>query len=389
MRSQAVDALPRVALSALSGVASSGHGVALPRAFDAASVADRVDGPLKPTAVFAARVNRVALSVQRELSKARIALGEADLALQRRPNPSERVALTGRRDAAQRNVDLWARREDRQMAQPLLVPEVEKARFVVTLERLAELEAERGATEAARIARQTYYAGFAWDRVAGDGITAFPSPFRKTTHTPSEAQLDAAGLPHGKWNTDNAAGGYDGSMRTPDGVAVDMGHAFCGIDWQVNQRHARGGWTIEAVTLGGDLASAMARTKSAGMRDAANAFADETDSDYNGDIDGLNIAKRLEVASSTTMSRVIAGYYASGGAPTRIEELARTSRYVIRDANGTPKRTRDGRYALDAKAIRKDTGWLARLMSAWALRFEPIKQPKQNAVIEAFAHWLD
>lgn len=319
----------------------------------------------------------VALRLQRELSAKRVAAGQADAAMRATAiwSPRRRV-LAAERDALQAQVETLMRREAEQAR--IMLPDVQKARFAVTLERLRALEGELGAEAAVRLARQTYYAGFAWDGVAAAG----------QSKPATRWELSAAGFPHGVTNHWNAAGGFDGDMRTPDGTPVDMGHMFCGVDWQVNDRHAHGAWSIESVTLGGDLGSAMANTLGASPDEARAAIAGEGDFDLNGDLDGLNLAKRLETHHGARVSDVLAAYYAENPTRTRVSEYASHGRWVARNSDGTPKRTRYGGYVLNDELLRHETRAMTRLIRVWAKDFSRVERAQQDAIIGAFGEWM-
>lgn len=317
----------------------------------------------------------VALRLQRELSVARVAAGEAERAYRAAPFWSaSRKELRATRDARQADVRSLETREAEQAA--VMLPDVQKARFQVLLERLPVLEAKVGTNEAARLARQTYYAGPAWDGVAAAGRVRMATRW----------EIQEAGLPHGIFNEWNAAGGFDGDMRMPDGTPVDVGHMFCGVDWQVNGRVAKGAWSIEAVTIGGDLSTAMASITSATAEAGRAALSGELGFDMNGDLDGLNIAQRLAKSPGTSMSSAVAAYYGRG--LRRVNEYVTHAKWIVRNADGTPKRTRYGGYELDHATFRRNTGWMANLIRVWNGRMSTVSRAEQDAVIDAFAEWL-
>lgn len=334
---------------------------------------DGIAAPSGPEPVRAPRnASLEAVRLQRELSAARVAAGEADAAMRQVPiwSPTRRGELKAARDALQRTVVTLEAREAQQARVSLR--DVQRARFRVLLERYATLERQIGPQETARLARQTYYGGVAWDGVAASA----------TSRPASRWEIAAAGFPHGAANTWNAAGGFDGDMQTPDGTPVDVGHMLCGVDWQVNQREREGAWSLETVTLGGDLGTAMARAHSV---PADEALASEGEADLNGDLDALNVAERIRRNPRASVTSILSAYYAQ---PDRVAEYASHGVWFVRNADGTPKRTPYGRYELDRNVIERSTSWMARLIRVWNGDTDRVTRERRDAVVTAFETWL-
>ncbi|QSQ22716.1 hypothetical protein JY651_47750 [Pyxidicoccus parkwayensis] len=345
------------------------------------------------------------LETQDKLSKARQRLGE--LRTQDRPNPS---AISS---AEQEVKDLEAL-EKSQFDDPELKDDVEKAQFVVTEKRLGELEQKYGKEQAITMARQTYYNSDLWNLAGG-------------SRTATDNQVLALGLPHVPGeakNNEPAVGGYPGAMRTPDGQPVDMGHVLCGMDWQVNKDRVPdtlavddlakavgqeklgdilkklpgGGTRIPNpfdkgfVTLTGDLGSAVKKRYEGQPADVA--IASESNYDWNGDLDGLNLAKRLETNPNQSLGDAMKGYYDSGESRNRVDEYATHGEYVKRDDNGQPKKDKNGHYQLDTDAIARDGLLTGVLLSKGSIADDVLKDlvnplsSKPKEVAEAFEKWL-
>lgn len=200
--------------------------------------------------------------------------------------------------------------------------DVQRASFQVFNERLAALEAEGGREKAARLARQSYYNDTQFNASAG-------------TLPASESELLKAGFPK------------DPLMKAPNGDVIDMGHVACALDWKVNpsvMNHL--GADLDQVTLTGDLGAA-AVSMGNGRRSAADALGREASPpDLYGDIDGLNLAARLEAQPSRSMADTLSSYY--GNNPkNRMQEFASHSPYVQKDAGGQPMKDAAGNFVLD------------------------------------------
>ncbi|MCK6546455.1 hypothetical protein L6R52_11445, partial [Myxococcota bacterium] len=346
----------------------AGAGATAPRAADAVA-------PAAPVAQVSDADYQEALDNQRALSEARQELGNAQLELENR-NIFQRGwdFVTGGDDAKEQRIgELEQAVADLEAEEAKLPPDaVAQARLTVFEERLAAIEATQGKGEAARLARQTYYNSDVWNGAAGTGKA-------------SEAEIDAAGFPRGAWHSGAATDGYDGEMQTRDGNVVDMGHVACALDWQVN---GRGGFPnpfdANAVTLTGDLASAILRTPAGG--DPAAAIDAEGDADWNGDLDGNNLAKRLADDPDASLADTVRGYY-SGDYRDRIDEWATHSKYVERSDDGVPLRDADGHYVLDRDQLQRDANGFAVLLSQGGT-LNPLNRFEDRAVIDAWADWF-
>lgn len=326
-------------------------------------------------------VDAAALANQRELSDARQALGDAQLELEGR-NPLRRgwdALVPGKTDGEERVEELEARVRELEEAEDALPREaVERARFTVFNERLAELEAEHGTETAARLARQTYYNSDVWNGAALTGKA-------------SEGEINAAGLPHGDYSGGIAVGGYGGAMRTPDGRPVDMGHVAAALDWQVNDHGGHGNpFDENAITLSGDIASAIKRTEGADDAEAAAeaAIGAEGDADWNGDIDGNNLAHRLEQNEGQTLAETLSGYYDSGDYEQRVDEWATHSKYIERDEQGVPLREADGSYVVDEDELRGNANGFLKLLTK-GKSLLPTTDYADREVVDAWVEWLD
>jgi hypothetical protein len=273
---------------------------------------------------------------------------------------------------------------------------VERARFTVFNERMAQLESQMGRQAAATIARQTYYNSDTWNNAAG-------------SERASAGDINAAGLPRAPdYNASEAVGGYSGEMRTPDGRPVDMGHVASALDWQVNadrlprhfmipQAYNQVGITnpfnLGTVTLTGDVASAMTRTSRTGdiAASADAAIARENDFDWNGDIDGLNLANRLSQNPNLSLTDALNGYYGSGQYQNRIDEFATHSPYVQRDENGVPRRDAQGNYQLETGRLGTDARNFAEMLDKDVLSTLGFTEGDYSTteVVDAFGRWLN
>jgi hypothetical protein len=332
---------------------------------------------------------RQALDTQRKLSELRQQAGKLQLELDNRNLfQKARDAITGGDDAKEAQIaklktDIAAL-ETVEKAQPQNA--VERARFTVFNERMATLEKELGKSGAATIARQTYYNSAVWN-VGGGTLPA------------SEAQVLAAGLPHDpNYSGGQAVGGYSGRMRTPDGKEVDMGHVAAALDWQVNaDRVPDNYWvpgvpptripnpfTLDTVTLTGDVGSAVKNT-AAGDNVASRAdtaIRNEGTEDWNGDIDGLNLANRLRQNPNLSITDALKGYYGTGQYQNRIDEYATHSRYIQRDANGVPQRDAQGDYVVDRDKLAREAKGFAVILDPRA-----INNPSKD-VADAWVRWF-
>ena len=327
---------------------------------------------------------RQALDTQRRLSGLRQEAGRLQLGLDTRGI----FAITGGGHAtkariAQLKRDIAAL-EKVEHAQPL--DAVGHARFTVFHARIATLEHELGKGCAATIARQTYYNSEAWNVAAG----SWPA---------SEAKVLAAGLPRGPdYSTHQAVGGYRGTMLTPDGREVDMGHVAAALDWQVNADSVPDSYltpslpphripnpfTLDTVALTGDVASAVRNTPNGdnAARRADAAIAKEGDADWNGDIDGLNLANRLQRSPNMSITQALNGYYGTGQYQRRIDEFATHSRYIQRDANGRPQRDAQGDYAVNRDLLAFEAHGFSLLLDP-----RSINNPARE-VADAWVRWF-
>jgi hypothetical protein len=330
-----------------------------------------------------------ALATQRRLSELRQAAGR----LQRRLDDRGilqwgRDAITHEAEATEATIDQLkqgiAALENSERAQPQ--DAVERARFTVFIERMSKLELELGKSGAATIARQTYYNSLVWNGGGGSSSA-------------SDAEVLAAGLPHEPdYSGGLSVGGYGGRMRTPDGIEVDMGHVAAALDWQVNANRVPRGYTnlldplhpipnpftLDTVTLTGDVASAVrntARGKDTARR-ADLAIAREGNEDWYGDIDGLNLANRLRRKPTQSITQALKDYYSAGQYKKRIDEFATHSRYIRRDAQGTPQRDAEG-----APVVNSDL--LAREAYAFSLLLDPRSiNNASKEVADAWVRWF-
>ncbi|QSQ14159.1 hypothetical protein [Myxococcus landrumensis] len=351
-------------------------------------------------AIEGGKSDAAALRTQRDLSGARQQLGKDQHALEgrerklaearrgfndRTATPAQVKQLTELHKAvndARKQVESSEKKvsqlEKEEAGQVAASPQaVEKARFQVFTERFAELEKVHGKEKAATLARQTYYNSPAWN--AGRGS----SPA-------SKADINAAGLPHDpKYVPGLAVSGYSGESRTPDGKQVDLGHVAAAIDWQVNKDKVPSSlnpFNLDTVTLTGDVASAINRVRdgtNAGTSLAA-AIKSEGDGDWNGDIDGLNIAKRLANNPGASIGQTLKDYYGTGAYQNRVDEFAKHSKYIQRDANGTPGRTASGAYAVDTQKLAQEAKSFARVLGLGGY----VDEGTALGVAKAWEQWL-
>lgn len=336
---------------------------------------------------------RAALDTQRQLSTLRQQAGRLQQELDNRNIFSKGWdAISGGDDAREAQVAQLKQQisalEQTERSQP--AEAVERARFTVFNERMATLEQEVGKSDAARLARQTYYNSAVWN--AGGGTSAA-----------SEADILAAGLPHAPdYQGGMAVGGYSGRMRTPDGTEVDMGHVAAALDWQVNADRVPDSFrlsyvppvsipnpfTLDTVTLTGDVGSAVKNT-AAGDNAAARAdtaISREGNEDWNGDIDGLNLANRLRQNPNLSITDALNGYYGTGEDRNRIHEFATHSRYIQRDANGVPQRDANGHYVVDRDKLASEAKAFAIVLDV------PIPRSINNPsgeVADAWTRWFN
>lgn len=323
-----------------------------------------------------------AVALERELSEARQALGQAQQRLEQRNLLQKGWDWLSNGDEAQEEeIEQLQGRVDALEAKEARLPQdaVERARFTVFNERLAELEATQGKGAAAQLARQTYYNSGVWNGAAG-------------TPPATPGQINAAGFPRGEYNGSEAVGGFGGEMRDPDGNPVDMGHVACALDWQVNAHRLSGVYgnpfDANAVTISGDVASAMVNTPIGpdAAKRAREAIAAEGDADWNGDIDGQNLAHRLASDPGASLTDTVRGYY-GGDQQRRIDEWATHSKYVRRDEAGVPLRDPHGNYQLDRDRLQGDAHNFANLLSKGAALI-PGNDYAEREVVDAFGAWL-
>ncbi|WP_257448659.1 hypothetical protein [Archangium lipolyticum] len=372
-----------------------------------AAAAAGVEGAAATAAVAGVHgIDPKVLDTQEKLSTARQKLGE--------------YKLSGGKDEStlkqlENEVAELEKQEEVQFKNPDLKDDVEKAQFVVLEKRMGELEKQYGKHKAATLARQTYYNSDLWN-LAGGSAKA------------SDDQVLALGLPHtpGQKNSDVAVGGYAGQMRTPDGQPVDMGHVLCGMDWQLNKdrvpktlsvddlakavgkeklgdiiKSLPGGepdipnpFTKGFVTLTGDIGSAVAARYNGTSAD--DAIKNESDYDWNGDLDGLNLAKRLADNPNQSITDAMKSYYGSGEYKNRVDEYATHGGFVKRDGNGQPIKDKNGHYELDTKAIANAGVVTGILLSKGGIADDVLKEglnpfsdeDKAKEVAEAFERWL-
>ncbi len=306
-----------------------------------------------------------ALQTQRELSAARQELGRLELRVEAQP------VLNLSPDIREQLANLKARvasLEKVEASQP--EASVLKGRFVVFNERMGELEKTMGKGAAATIARQTYYNGPTWNA---------PS----LTLPATAGAIDAAGLPHGQFNPGVAAGGFDGEMMTADGHQVDMGHVAAALDWQVNN-HV--GLTPGDVTVVGDLASAMRETSSGSPSAVAaqKAVAREGNGDWNGDLDGQNLAHRMAQNPNLSITDALKGYYGTGEDKNRVNEWASHSPYVVRDASNKPVLDKDGNFTFTPQLKAEAESFLYKL----SLGQKSGSDVDGQGVVDAFGRYL-
>ncbi|WP_342375187.1 hypothetical protein NVS55_28325 [Myxococcus stipitatus] len=351
-------------------------------------------------AIGGSKSDAAALKTQRELSTARQLLGAKQKTVEdleqkysaalhaikdrtATPEQVKRVSELGKalkeaREDVKPSAAKVAQLEKEEAKQVAASPEaVGKARFQVFTERFAELEKDVGKGKAATLARQTYYNSTAWNNGRG-------SP------PATQGDINSAGLPHDpKYVPGMAVSGYSGESRTPDGKKVDLGHVAAAIDWQVNKDKVPSGpnpFNLDTVTLTGDVASAINQ-----VRDGTNAgssldaaIAKEGDGDWNGDIDGLNIAKRLADSPGKSIGQTLKDYYGTGAYQKRVDEFARHSKYIQRDANGVPGRTANGAYAVDTQKLADDAKSFAKVLGFGGY----VDSGTALAVAQAWERWL-
>lgn len=318
---------------------------------------------------------KAALQTQRDLSSARVLLGSYQLGL--------RTGAQGDLTRVKADISRLERAERTQTPS-----NVEKARYVVFAERLGELETSMGKKGAAQLARQTYFNSESWARLSG-------------APRATEAQLNHAGLPRGTLVKGEAAGGFNGEMQALNGERVDMGRVMCALDFQVNASRVPAKVNVQGLsiynpldvhgaTLGGDVGVAIARTGPSLSRaeinsGAASHILQHGETALRGDIDGLNLAHRLQKNPSAPLAQVIDGYYGSNANQRRIEELASHSKYALRDAQGELMRDGTGHYKVDVAALGADGWWQAFAMK----QQEPaIPLEQSDSVASAFHDWM-
>lgn len=375
-----------------------------PRSANLPTLAAETAGPRSANTAAVQQVNgdpayQQALQTQRELSTLRQQMGTLQLELDNR-------------GVGQKIGDLFSDADERkqeqinQLQQQITALEqteatqpqdaVERARFTVFNERMAQLEAQLGKEGAATIARQTYYNSDVWNNAAG-------------TEPASAAAINAAGLPHEPGNNaDAAVGGFSGHMRTPDGREVDMGHVAAALDWQVNASRIPDNFAIpqawnlvsidnpfnlNAVTVMGDVASAMTQTDRNGnlAANADTAIAGQQDYDWNGDIDGLNLANRLRQDPNLSITDALNGYYGTGQYQNRINEYATHGDYIRRDSSGAPLRDAQGNYQVDTQRLANEGREFAEILDRDVGGILGVSQGDYPAteVSEAWARWLN
>ncbi len=318
---------------------------------------------------------KAAIQTQRELSDHRVLLGSHQLGR----SPASPADITGvKADIAR------LERTERTQAPS----DVETARYVVFHERLGQLEKSLGRKEAVQLARQTYVNGESWARLSG-------------APRASEAQLSFAGLPRGVPLKGEAGGGFSGEMRTLHGERVDMGRVMCALDCQVNAARVPrkvsvkglslyNPLDVQGATLGSDVGAVISRLP-AGLSRAeinsasATALLQRGEAKLRGDVDGLNIARRLQKDPPTGLSQLIEGYYSSGASARRMEELAGHGKYILRDAQGQALLDGTGHYRIDAAALGSD-GWWAAFAMAQENPAIPLEQADAAAL--AFHDWM-
>ncbi|RKH62931.1 hypothetical protein [Corallococcus llansteffanensis] len=346
------------------------------------------------------------LETQEKLSKARQALGAWEV----NGSQDESTQVTLENEVATLEAE-----EKTQFEDPNLKDDVEKAQFVVLEKRMGELEQKYGKNQAITLARQTYYNSDLWNLAGG-------------SHKASNAQVKALGLPHtpGEKNNRVEVGGFEGQFRAPDGQPVDMGHVLCGMDWQVNKDRVpkdlninelakasgqegaakalkllpgSNGVTVpnpfdkDFVTLTGDLGSAVENRYKG--KSAEEAVAGEGDYDWNGDLDGLNVAHRMETNPNLSASDALKSYYDSGESKNRLNEVATHSKYFQRDGAGVPRWDDKGHYKMDLDKMASD-GFVAALLlghdkdtlSGGALDKVNPFQDKAKDVAKAYEKWV-
>ncbi|MBL8956570.1 MAG: hypothetical protein JNK82_37695 [Myxococcaceae bacterium] len=306
-----------------------------------------------------------ALTTQRELSAARQQLGQLQQRRERQPVLMLDLATDRQIAQLQEKVSALEKLEASQPEKSVL-----KARFTVFNERMGELEKTLGKSQAATIARQTYYNGPTWNAPSG-------------TMPATIGAINAAGLPHGKFNPNIAAGGFEGEMMTPDGKAVDMGHVSAALDWQVN-RHL--GLSEGEVTVVGDLGSAMRNTSSSSpsAKAADEALDIEGPGDWNGDLDGQNLANRMRQNPNLSITDALKGYYGTGDHKNRVNEWASHSPYIVRNADGRPALDREGNFQFTPQLKADSEAFLKKLT---LYRQDP-KDKDGQGVIDAFGRYL-
>ncbi|WNG50858.1 hypothetical protein F0U60_47095 [Archangium minus] len=323
-------------------------------------------------------IDPVMLKTQRDLSLARQKLGAEQLAqkpplLQPPPNPlpPQFIEQQKRIDAAEKEVKKLEALEAKQYARN--PSEVERARFQVFMERLPALEQQYGKQRAAEIARQTYYNSAVWNGVGGAASA-------------QKGQINAAGLPHDpKFLGRQTRGGYEGNFRTPDGQPLEMGHVLAGVDWELNGRGKKfnNPFDRNAVTVVGDLAWLIGD----GLKkptETKKRFDAEGDNNWNGDIDGLNIAERLKRNPNLGLAQAFKDYYGGNAYQRRVDEWAQHSKYFLRQANGEPARDKNGNYQLNQRLLQKDAENFFRVLN---LGNDP-GQIVGGLVIGHFNDWL-
>lgn len=239
--------------------------------------------------------------------RSRVAQGNELLAAY--PNPD---AVSKRLADAQAKVNALEKVESQ-----LPLEEVQKARLPVTIARFEVLEQSMGTEKAVELWRQNHYNGGYWPLIGGRPEI-------------SAAKVNQSGLPHGEFPSE-VPDGYNGTMRTPDGAIVDLGHVPCGLDFHLNASEVPKSYYGKqnvfddyAATLTGDLTTVTLNTwlatespdfKGSNVHTIARQVGEgyEGAQDYRGDIDSANLWMQYDRRQpGQTLSDLLKDYYFGG-----------------------------------------------------------------------------
>ncbi len=203
--------------------------------------------------------------------------------------------------------------------------------FAITVERLRVLEKFFDRKSVSLLARQRYDNDITFNRLRG-------------TKPVDEKTLMQTGLPYGYkiFRNDSGFGGFDGTFGifSNDSLElIDGSNIFLAVDFLLNKDQiperlpvsilgeenvmVKNEVSAEGATLFGELATVLvAYAQSDDTLSLEQAFIIEaTDEDLFGDIDGLNIAKMLELDFTLSLSQAIYNYYTAKKYQRRIQNF--------------------------------------------------------------------